>query len=411
MDSNTQVFSNFAVTLRTLLRSPPGINFTEELSTLPTHILNDASKLSKSRVKHLFSKHSLGASSIVQIFHEDHISSITKSVGLFVMEVLPRVVDLVMKPSNFKTLFLVIGRPLLFPRQSALQQFQLALQLFKKLRRMNEYTITGCQKLGQPNINSNGVSVRGWVGNADITLQGDRCVPLVSFPEDSYLFDHKSSRNGSMQVNWDCPNLGQFKVQVCHWIFLELRKQQRLELTKFLKSRKAKTSLLKVFPASMQLFNGLLKYLRRNFTQFRKFLLSLGQVIKLLYFTRKLQLRRENVLFLKGASIYQTFTTIAPIFNLSKCVVVRTTADFHPLNELVFLSDARIDSVTMGKCQHSSIVKYLLETSDALNVKREGIEPSLLTAFHPPLNFRGYSAAPRYIPLSYSGGLPGESDK
>ena len=51
MDSYTQVFFNFSTTLRTLLRSSPSINFTEELSTLPANILNDASKLSKCSVK------------------------------------------------------------------------------------------------------------------------------------------------------------------------------------------------------------------------------------------------------------------------------------------------------------------------------------------------------------------------
>jgi hypothetical protein len=48
------------------------------------------------------------------------------------------------------------------------------------------------------------------------------------------------------------------------------------------------------------------------------------------------------------------------------------------------LSDTWIDSVTMSKCQHPSIILNLLADSATLNVKREGIEPSLLTAFHPP---------------------------
>jgi hypothetical protein len=127
MDSNPQVFFDFTTTSGTLLRSPPRVNFSEELSTLPTHIFDDGSKLSERSVKHMFSKHPFSTGSIIQVFHEDHIASIAKSVSLFVVEVFPRVVDGVVKPCNLDTLFLVILRLLLFSLKSALQQFQLAL--------------------------------------------------------------------------------------------------------------------------------------------------------------------------------------------------------------------------------------------------------------------------------------------
>jgi hypothetical protein len=303
MNSNTQVFFDFTVALRTLLRSPPRVNFTEELSTLPTHILDDASKLPEGSIKHMFAKHPFSTGAIVQVFHEDHIATITKSMGLLKVEILSRVVDFMVKSCNFKTLFLVIVRPLLFPRQSALQHFQPTLQLFKKLRWPYENTITGCQELFQTNINPNGMTLWHGVGNADITLQGDRCIPSVSLPQDSYLLDHKSCWNMSMQVNWNYSNFGQFDVQVRYGILFKLRKQQRLELTKLLESRKTKSSLLKVFPTSMQLLNSLLKDLGRNFAQSSKFFLSFWQVVKLLNFTGKFQFRREDVLFLKGASM------------------------------------------------------------------------------------------------------------
>lgn len=215
-----------------------------------------------------------------------------------------------------------------------------------------------------------------------------------------------------MQVNWDYPNLGQLDLQVRYGILLKLRKQQRLELPELFESRKTQSSLLEVFPTSVQLLNSLLENLRGNFTQLWEFLLSLGQVVKLLYFAGKLQFGREDVLFLNGASINRAFATITPIFYLPKYVVIRHSTDFHPLNELVFLRGIGIDSIAVGKCQHSSIVQYLLETGSALNVKREGIEPSLLTTFHPPLNCRGYSLRSICPHCScYSGGLPGELDK
>jgi hypothetical protein len=187
-----------------------------------------------------------------------------------------------------------------------------------------------------------------------------------------------------MQVDWNNSNLGQFYMQVRYRIFLELRKQQRLELPKLFESGKAKSSLLKVFPTFMQLFNGLLENLGRNIPKFWEFLLGFGQVVKLLDFSRKLQLAREDKLFLNGASIYQALTTIAPILYLPQRVVVRASTDFHPLNEYLFLSGVWIDSITMSECQHSIIIKRLLVDVGTLNVKRVGIEPPLI----PPLNCR-----------------------
>ncbi len=47
MNSDRQVFFDFFTTFRTLLRSPPSIDFTEEFTSVPTHMLNDGSKLTK----------------------------------------------------------------------------------------------------------------------------------------------------------------------------------------------------------------------------------------------------------------------------------------------------------------------------------------------------------------------------
>ncbi len=373
MDSHAQVFFDFFTTFRALLRSPPSIDFTKELSSLPTNILNDASKLTKCSVKHVFPKHTLGAGTVIQIFHEHHITSVTKRVGLFVVEVLPSVVNFVVKQSNFKALFLVIFRPLMFSTQSTLQQFQLALQLLKKLGRLYEYTVTSCQKLLQPNINPNRMTVRDGVRNTDIALQGDRCVPSVCFPQYSYLLDHKSRRDRSMQIDGNCSNLGQFNMQVRYWILLELGKQQRLELTVLLESGKAKSSFLEIFPTSMQLLDSLLENLGRNFSQLWEFLLRSWQVVELLNLTGKLKVRRKNVFFLQRASINQTLPTVTPILYLPQRIVKCTATDFHPLNQCLLLSGIWIDSVTVGECQHSSNVENLLVTGKNLNVNFTGL--------------------------------------
>ena len=192
-----------------------------------------------------------------------------------------------------------------------------------------------------------------------------------------------------MQIDGNCSYLGKSEMQVCYWIPLKLRKQQRLELPKLLEAlaklssrnerRKAKSSLLEVFPPSVQLLNGLLKNLGRYFTQSREFFLSFRQVIELLDLSRKLQIRRKDILFLKRASIYQALTTKAPIFYLPKCVVIRTTTDIHPLDELAFLREVWIDSVTVGKSQHFSIVILLLVMMQPLTINLRGIEPLKLT--------------------------------
>jgi hypothetical protein len=65
----------------------------------------------------------------------------------------------------------------------------------------------------------------------------------------------------------------------------------------------------------------------------------------------------------------------------------------------------------VSKCQHPLNIGDLLVEGTTLNVKREGIEPSLLTAFHPATKLLGLLATLDQAPDSYSGGLPGGLDK
>jgi len=137
MHSNAQVFLYLDTALWTLLRSPPRLDFTvskagertrsTELSSLPTHVLSDGSELPESSIKHVFPKQSLTHRAIVQVFHEDHITSITEGMSLLEVEVRPCVVNPVVKSCNFKTLSVVVLRPPLLSTQPTLQQFQLAL--------------------------------------------------------------------------------------------------------------------------------------------------------------------------------------------------------------------------------------------------------------------------------------------
>jgi hypothetical protein len=353
----------------------------------------------------MFAKPPFRTGSVIQIFHEDHIASITKSMGLFEVKVLPSIVNCVVKPCYFNSGFLVVVRPFLFSRKSALQQFQLAMPSFKQLRRLDENTITGCQKLFQTNIHTNRMTVGHWVWNSDLARDTDRGIPPVGFPQDSHLFDHKSLRNWSMQVNWNCSNLMQFYLQIRYWILLELRKKQRLKLPILLEPGKPKSSLLKVLPTFVQLLNSLLKNLGSSFPQSGKFFLGFRQVVELSNFARNLQVGRKNVLFFKRASINQTLTAIAAIFNLSKRIVECTTADFHPLNEFLFLRGIGIDSIAVGKCEHSRIIKHLVVEGATLIVNLRDIESLKLTAFHLTAKLSGVLAYGSICPLPARAGV------
>ncbi len=172
-----------------------------------------------------------------------------------------------------------------------------------------------------------------------------------------------------MQVNGNCPNFGQLDVQIRCGIFRKLRKQQRFQLPVLFESGKTKTSVLKILPTFMKLFDDLLKNLRKNFTQPRKLFLGFRQVVELIDFIGKFLAGRQDVLFFKRASVNRTLATIAPIFNLPQRIVECTATNFHPLNECLLLSGIWIDSVAVVKCQHSAIVQDLLADLQMLNVK------------------------------------------
>jgi len=121
MHPNTQIFSNFGTTLRTLLRSSPSINFGKKLAPFPAHILDEGTELTEPCIKHVLAKHARRTNSIVQIFHKDHIGTVAKCMSLLEMKVLSGVVNCVVHPDNLDALFLVIVRPFLLSTQSALQ--------------------------------------------------------------------------------------------------------------------------------------------------------------------------------------------------------------------------------------------------------------------------------------------------
>ncbi len=121
MNSHAQVFFNCCSTLRALLRSPPCINDTEKLAALPTHIFNQGAEFSKPPIQHVLAKHPFSRDSVIKIFHEDHVSTITQSMCLFEVEVFASVINRVVHLGNFDTLFLVVLRPFLFSTQPALR--------------------------------------------------------------------------------------------------------------------------------------------------------------------------------------------------------------------------------------------------------------------------------------------------
>lgn len=207
-----------------------------------------------------------------------------------------------------------------------------------------------------------------WVRNANITLDTNRCIPSVTFPNNSYLLNCKPIWDRSMHIYQDCCNFRQLNMQVSYWIMLELRKQQRLKLPNLLESGKARPPCLKVFPTPMQLFNYLLENLTRNLTQPRKILFGERQIVKLKNLARKLQISRKDVLFQGRASVNQTLATITPILYFSQCIVKCTTTDIHPINKCLLLNGVGVDSIAVGECQHPTTVAGLLTGATLLNV-------------------------------------------
>ena len=252
---------------------------------------------------------------IVEVFHKDHIASITKGMSLLEVKVLAGIVNLMVQQSNFVSGFLVVVRTLLFSAKSTLQQFQLALQTFKKLGGQYLNAITCCQKLFQTNIHANRMSVRDWVRNADIALQSNRGVPSISLLYNAYLLDYETIRNRAMQVDSDCPKFWQEQARFLYRRLLELGKEQGLELPKLLKAWEAMPKFLKSLPASMQLLNNLLQHLAWYLTQSRKVLFGIWQSVKLIDFGGKFLSRRHDVLMMDRTSIYQTLSAIDQSFS------------------------------------------------------------------------------------------------
>ncbi len=59
------VFFDLTSTFGALLGSPKSIHFGKKLSTLPAHMLDDGSKLTKRSIEHVFSKHPFSASTVI----------------------------------------------------------------------------------------------------------------------------------------------------------------------------------------------------------------------------------------------------------------------------------------------------------------------------------------------------------
>ncbi len=134
-------------------------------------------------------------------------------------------------------------------------------------------------------------------------------------------------------------------MQPSYRTFLELGEQQRLELSILFKSGKSKSPLLKVFPCTVKLFDSLLQHLRRWLSNPWKLPFGVWQRIKLIHLTGKLQVGRQDILLHNRASVNHALPTIAPILELSQCIIIDTPRHIHPPKQSVLLSGVGIDSV------------------------------------------------------------------
>src|SRR4028119_2420229 len=342
-------FTRMRVALRASVRCSIWIDPEEVDLMLLSHPLQQIEKLTKSGIQGMFSQHPPGHCLQVQVLNEHHANTFlgTQMVSQFELPILPNSSDVVVESGNLDSSFLTVLRTLFRSGILTLQQFQLAVQGCQESRSSNKLFIRGCQKLGQSQVDTQGISMRLSVRYRHIRLNCYYNFPPISFPQYPCLFNHKPLWDRSMQVDRHLPNFGQAYLPSRNGVDFELRKQHGLDLSKLLEARKAKPPRLKIIPSLMQSANGSLQNLRRGFAQQRKRFLRFGKFVLLNVIGREWLVGWNDVFSLQRTIISTTFTRIDPIFDFSQGVVINLARNFQPMKHRFFLVGVGINSVAV----------------------------------------------------------------
>jgi|GEM_PF-4739169 len=136
------------------------------------------------------------------------------------MKIFTTVGNAMVHSRHFRLGFLPVLRTLLFPRRSALQPFQLALQRLEKLRALLERAIRSGQKSLQAKVNSDRPTLNRSIGNRHTRFDRDDDVPLrTPHPRHhSHLLHLEPVRDRAMQVDRDFTDLWQLDSVAAEWL-------------------------------------------------------------------------------------------------------------------------------------------------------------------------------------------------
>src|SRR5919202_2879722 len=154
--------SRMRVALGTSLRRSIWID-TEEVDLMFfCYPLQQVEKLTKSRVKGVFSQHPLRHRFQVQILNKSHADTFfgTQMLSQLELPVFPNTRDVIVELGNLNSSFLAVLRTFFRSGILALQQFQLAVQGCQESGSSNQLSIRGCQKFLQSQINTNSITMR-----------------------------------------------------------------------------------------------------------------------------------------------------------------------------------------------------------------------------------------------------------
>lgn len=211
MLSDFQLFADTNKAVRAGLTGAVGIDFGKVHSSLPTNPFCQRQELSEGGINTIFSQHPPCQSFDIEVFCKDGLRLVTKLMSRLEMEIFTTVGNPMVHSGNFDLCLLPVLRTLLFSCRSALQQFQLALHRLEKLRTLLEAAIRSRQESLQSEVNSNPSTVNWSIGKRYPRFDSNDDIPLRSSHLGQYpnLLHLEPVRNGAMQVDGYCPDLGQ----------------------------------------------------------------------------------------------------------------------------------------------------------------------------------------------------------
>lgn len=389
MQSHGQIFLHPGSTVRAGLTCPAGVNLAEINTTLEAHpgqyLIEE---LPQTSIKGVLTQKPFGHNPKINILDKDVSGLVTEFMGKLELPIKAASGNLFVNSPYLLDELVSVVRPFLLSLQSALQQFKLALQFAKESRSLNLPTVRGRKEIFQADINPNGVPRdRSNLWNIDINLAAQDGIPPRMLAEYPRSFDHKPIRDWTVQNNWHQSNLGQFDFIATNRTGFELRKNKGTVLPKLFEAWETMPSIFSRSKRPIQSPQNILKHLRLNVLEMRKFFLRCRQVAFLKVIVWIGLISRDEVTTTSRPdinSVHWAFSGLNPVFALTQRIVVDPATSFEPRDHAGFLLQRRIHSVPETHREHASTIAIL---------GRLGGQPRILfaslTCFHPDVDLSG----------------------